>query len=232
MPYTRVELRYYLAMSTPRWADYAWLAADEFSDFRTGLCMSIVARATVSELLDVFPSVHSTEKVSYGTLIDRANDISQTRHQSGHQIGFLQCGNAVLVLEPSSYLALLQRLASKMSLRRELVNINMPENGEKLFAWYVDGREKTNFEIPQSYYREGYEPDALLEVMEVIGGLWLFDGDLEMEDPEWPDDIHVTEATFALCEAVTGVRLTEQLLTESMYVVPVLGDIGSTATSR
>ncbi|MCX5205223.1 DUF6461 domain-containing protein [Streptomyces sp. NBC_00237] len=76
------------------------------------------------------------------------------------------------------------------------------------FHWYEDGRLRTAFEWPTD--RSGSTPDALNDVLAEVG----FDL-TEVDDlvGGFTVDVDQKAAVFALTERLTGVRVTEELLT-------------------
>jgi hypothetical protein len=75
-------------------------------------------------------------------------------------------------------------------------------NGVNHFFWVEDGTVKLHFEPLFPARRNGTDPDGLVDVMHDIG--FEFDGDADFD--------LCTEASFALAEHLTHVRLTPELL--------------------
>ncbi|WP_436771322.1 DUF6461 domain-containing protein [Yinghuangia sp. YIM S09857] len=75
------------------------------------------------------------------------------------------------------------------------------------FYWYEDGELRTNFEWPTA--RTGTTPDDLLPVMQEVGFDLSGDGTDGYLDRK--------AAVLALAERLTGVRLTEEILTGAEY---------------
>jgi len=84
------------------------------------------------------------------------------------------------------------------------------ENAADYFHWYEDGEVRLDFEPLFAYSRTGPEADAIAEQM-VESGFDLRD----TEDRTY--ELH-TEASFALAERLTGVRLTAEVLREAEFV--------------
>ena len=83
------------------------------------------------------------------------------------------------------------------------------------FFWVEDGDIRLYFQPQSPAWREGSTPDALADEMRQAG----FD---LREDAEYNEEEDVsTEAAFALAEHLTGVRLTQELLDESLYLCGV-----------
>ena len=80
-------------------------------------------------------------------------------------------------------------------------------NAVDLFRWYEDGELRTHFEPLFPTDRMGSDPDALVEEMRGAG--------FNLSDQ--PGHEGHTAATFALAERLTGVRVTEALLSTSTY---------------
>lgn len=80
------------------------------------------------------------------------------------------------------------------------------------FYWVEDGDIRLYFQPESPAWREGSTPDAVAEQMRQAG----FD---LREDAEYNEEPYVrTGAAFALAEQLTGVRLTPELLDESLYL--------------
>jgi hypothetical protein len=87
--------------------------------------------------------------------------------------------------------------------------VSHSSNGGKpmhFFHWYENGELRTTFEWPAD--RIGSTPDELNAVMTEVG--------LNPTGDEAPD-VDRKAAVFALAERLTGVRVTEELLTEAEY---------------
>ncbi|MER5484495.1 DUF6461 domain-containing protein [Streptomyces sp. NPDC002812] len=88
--------------------------------------------------------------------------------------------------------------------------VSHTSNGGKpmdFFHWYEDGELRTTFEFPAD--RTGSTPDALNAVMRELGLNPAGDPDPEVDEKA---------AVFALAERLTGVRVTEALLRDAVYV--------------
>lgn len=206
-------------MSIPRWDEYAWVSDVDVASLFEAFCITIVTEATVAQVVEALPTPVETTEYSYDEMDERVMD----GEGQGAHVGLVQQGAAVILVEVNGYLGQYGPIMEPMSRGREVVSQYRGGHGVSGFRWYVDGVVRTAFEPDQSYSREGADPDATLSMMEAIGGFWLFYGDLESEpdEPDW-DTVHSTESTLALSEAITGVRLTKELLLDSRYLLCVL----------
>lgn len=86
-------------------------------------------------------------------------------------------------------------------------------DGEDGFFWVEDGDIRVNFEPLFPNGRSGSTPDALVGQMRRVG--------FRLSEAD-DGDVHLhTEATFALAEHLTGVRLTPHLLRGSTYLCSI-----------
>ncbi|MET8331949.1 DUF6461 domain-containing protein [Streptomyces sp. NPDC005181] len=116
-------------------------------------------------------------------------------------------GDWTLALEFGGDLGTRPRLMEALSAGTRAVSHS--SNGGKpmdFFHWYENGELRTTFEWPAS--RTGSTPDELTAVMREAG--------LNPTGDEAPD-VDRKAAVFALAERLTGVQVTEQLLTEAEY---------------
>lgn len=111
-----------------------------------------------------------------------------------------------------------------MSAQRTIASYYYGGHGVSGFSWYADRGLVVNFEPAQAIYRRDPElPPGFADRMDDIGGFWLYDGDpLEPPEPNW-QTLHPTEASLALSEAITGVKLTKELLRDSIYQAVIPG---------
>ncbi|NUR96356.1 MAG: hypothetical protein HOV67_13985 [Kribbellaceae bacterium] len=73
-----------------------------------------------------------------------------------------------------------------------------------------DGQLRVRFEPLFPYHRDGSDPDSLVDVMRRVG--------FDLRDDEDRDYENHTEATFALAEHLTGVKLTREALESADYI--------------
>lgn len=117
-------------------------------------------------------------------------------------------GDWALGVEVNGYLGVSEELIVPLSAGTRVVSHYRNVNAVDRFYWVEDGDVRLSFEPLFCDSREGSTPDALLDDMRAAGL------DLSGENEEIE---HVTEATLALAERLTGVRLTPELLEDSRY---------------
>ncbi|NMM83033.1 hypothetical protein B2J88_01390 [Rhodococcus sp. SRB_17] len=196
-------------MSVPTYRDYAWTR--DRPDLFEAFCLSIIPNVTAEQVLAALPTPASTLIGTYSDLDERAFD--NVGRGAPDVVGLLEYKSSVVMFEPNGALGINPTIMQPLSSGREIVCNYSGGHGVSHFYWFVDGSLRTSFEPLFADSREGTDPDALLSLMSEIGGFHL--DSPETEPDEYLDD----EATFALCEAVTGIRVTDTLLLESTYVV-------------
>lgn len=197
-------------MAVPTFRDYSWTYEGEAAWLFEAYCLTIVRDATIEGVLAALPTAVATAAGDYSTLEARAYD--SVGPGAPHVIGLFEQDGSVVGFEPNGYLGVTTQAMEPVSAGREVVSHYQGGHGVGGFDWYVNGETRTRFEPLFAYGRDGSEPDALLPLMREVGGFCL---DAEAD----PTDFHHFEATFALCEAITTIRVTEGLLRTSQYLV-------------
>ena len=116
-------------------------------------------------------------------------------------------GEWALGIEPNGFLGVTDEAAVPLSAGGTLVSHYRNFNAGGSFLWVEDGDVRLRFNPLDPAWREGSSPDALVTVMRQIGFDLGEDGETE----------HPAEASFALAEHLTGVRVTVGLLEDSAY---------------
>lgn len=120
-----------------------------------------------------------------------------------------------LGLEVNGYLGVTPAAIVPLSAGTRLVSHHRDVEWADDFYWVEDGDIRVYFQPGSPAWREGSTPDDLTDAMRQAG----FD---LREDREYEDDYDFrTEAAFALSEHLTGVRLTPELLNQSVYLCGV-----------
>jgi hypothetical protein len=201
-------------------ADYAWFH-EQFPGLAEGYCLTLVRGLTpdgflsrigarpepgITRLADMFePSVR---------LWDAGAPGSGRRSLIG--ITSVPGGDWALGIEPSGFLGATEEVVVPLSAGTTVVSHYQNFNAGGSFYWIEDGDIRLHFDPMDPAWREGSNPDAVADVMRRAG----FDLD---EDGETE---HPAEASFALAEHLTGVRVTPGLLSESAYqcgIAPIPG---------
>lgn len=191
-------------MTDVRYTDYAWIRDDPFL-FDEGFCLTICTSATIDDVAAVLPAVTASSSGDYEALTEFAYD-----HGFDLIGGLLQVDDAVVFYEPYGYLG--DDAKQSLSVGRSVVSID-GNPAVSYFKFFRDGSTVTTFEKMFADSRSGEDPDALLPFMERIGGFHLGRDPDEM----LPEIVTYHQAAFALAEAITVVRLTHSLLSQSQY---------------
>lgn len=201
-------------MSVPTYRDYAWTR--DRPDLFEAFCLTIIPNSTSEHILAALPAATNIQIGTFSELDERAYDM--VGRGAPDVIGLVEHEGAVVIFEPNGVLGVNPAIMQPLSVGLEAVSNYSGAHGVSHFYWFVDGVVRTSFEPLFAHSRDGTDPDALLPLMSQIGGF-------NLDSPETePDEYLDDEATFALCEAITGIRVTDTLLLESTYI---LADIPS-----
>lgn len=196
-------------MTDVRFTDYVWIG-DAGALFQEGFALTVIADASIDEVLTGWTKPTSSTRGGYDDLVNLAN--SRSFIAVG---GLLETQGAVVLYEPNGYLDAGDRpLRRALSMGRTIVTIDA-NMAASYFYLFREGALVTAFERMFAYDRSGAEPDALLDLMIRIGG---FDLDPDLDEDLTIESDHLP-ASYALCEALTGVKLTRSLLSESDYLI-------------
>lgn len=191
-------------MTDVRYTDYAWIRDDPFL-FDEGFCLTICTSATIDDVAAVLPAVTASSSGDYEALTEFAYD-----HGFDLIGGLLQVDDAVVFYEPHGYHG--DDAKQSLSVGRTAVSIDA-NPAVSYFKFFRDGSTVTTSEKMFADSRSGEDPDALLPLMERIGGFHLG----REPDEMLPEIVTYHQAAFALAEAITVVRLTHSLLSQSQY---------------
>jgi hypothetical protein len=118
--------------------------------------------------------------------------------------GIRQRNSAV---ESNGYLGVTEELLGRLSAGTRLVSHFRNVNAVDRFYLVDDGRIRLNFEPLFAWHCSGCDADSYVDLMRTVGLRMEQDGDIG--DPG--------AAAFALAEAITGIRLTAELLQQSTF---------------
>jgi len=196
-------------------ADYAWVG--QWIDGLSGAyCLTLARGLTPAQFLVRLGA--RTEAPSFtGAELNLPSFEAWNRYQ----------GNALLIgattihgadadwalgLEVNGFLGVTPAAIVPLSAGTTVVSHHLDVEAADDFFWVEDGEIRLYFQPGAPAWREGSTPDAAADAMRQAG----FD---LRKDSEYDADSDVTtEAAFALAEQLTGVRLTRELLNESVYV--------------
>lgn len=192
--------------------DYDWRVDVELNRYMfDAYCLTIATDIVVDDFLALVPAARVVDECDYETLDDRG--VAYPDEVEGGA-GLLQVDRSVVMFEPNGWRGVTAELMAPVSVGRTIVSDYLGGHGVSTFQWYVDGVLRTQFEPPMADGREGATPDDLLPLMRAIGGF-----PIDLDDPEDDArfDLPYRQATLALMEALTGIRVTLKLLRESTY---------------
>ena len=210
-------------MGDVTYRDYAW--TKKVPELNNAFCVTFIRNATVPEVIDALPTVGHPDQCDLTTLLSRSRESWEEIGDNNLLVGLVQHGDWVIMYENNGYVGATPELMQPLSVGREVVVHHGSENS--YFFWYVDGENRTWFETLFASQRNGSAPDELVPIMRQIGGF-----ELEPDEPVKRTEFHDDEATFALCDSLTGLRLTPQLLRAATFtVVEVVNRPGTPATA-
>ena len=190
--------------------DYTWFT----SDFPDAYCITLIQGLTPEEFLsrigaEVEPGMRDAEGLE-----QLCSDVGFDGRHHRLPIGTTAVtGDGslwTLGVEWNGFAGITDEIMKPASAGTRIVSHFRNENAADYFHWYEDGEVRLQFEPLFAYARWGSEADSIAEQMRESG--------FDLSDAEDRDfELH-TEASFALAERLTGVRLTEQTLREAQYV--------------
>ena len=201
-------------------ADYAWFS-ERFPELASGYCLTLVrglAPATVLSRLGarLEPGLTQLAAMSEPSLRLWDADAPGSGSQSLIGVTTIPGEGWTLAVEPTGFLGVTEAVAVPLSVGSALVSHHRNFNAGGSFLWIDDGDIRLRFDPLDPAWREGSNPDAVVAVMRRVG--FELSQDNETEHPE--------QASFALAEYLTGVRVTRELLADSTYqcgIVPIPG---------
>ena len=174
--------------------------------------MTFISNAVVPEVIDALPIVGQPARCDLAALLLRSSESWEEIGDDNLLVGLVQHGDWVIMYENNGYIGATPEVMQPLSVGREIVVHHGSENS--YFFRYVDGESRTWFETLFAAERNGSAPDELVPLMRQAGGF-----DLEPDESAKRTEFHHDEATFALCDTLTGLRLTPQLLRGATFTV-------------
>ncbi|WP_143235237.1 DUF6461 domain-containing protein [Paractinoplanes atraurantiacus] len=105
-----------------------------------------------------------------------------------------QLTGGALIVEQYSQLGTDEEILETLSQGTDVATVYHSENNDELFIWSKDGEIRASFDFRHASWREGSDPDYVL-------------------------DEEASGRAFDLAEHVTGIRLTEAVLTTSNFSI-------------
>jgi hypothetical protein len=190
-------------------ADYAWLE-ERFPDLLEAYCITLVRGIAPEEVLRRLGAPEARRITGVDGLTEAAFAAWDLYEGDQLFLGATAVGDWTLVVEPNGFLGIIEAAVVPLSRGTRLVSHFRNVEAVDHFYWIEDGTIRLTFEPLFADRRDGSDPDGLVEIMELVGF------DLRPADDR-NGDLH-TEATFALAEHLTGVRLTPHLLESATFV--------------
>jgi Family of unknown function (DUF6461) len=189
--------------------DYLWFGL-EFPELAEAYCVTLVEGLAPAMVLHRFGA--TVENHLTGVDEVRRQAFAAWDHYRGDRM--LVAATAVegwtLVVEPNGYLGVTEECAIAVSHGTRLVSHFRNVNAVDHFYWIEDGQVRLYFEPLFAYYRTGTAAESAADAMRSVG--------FDLSDTEDRDIGLHTEATFALAEHITGIRLTPEQLRHATYV--------------
>ncbi|GIE32728.1 hypothetical protein Ait01nite_057730 [Actinoplanes italicus] len=185
--------------------DYGW-----FEDHGAALdsCLTFVRGRDVDAVM----------RILGGETIGRIKGISDMYEHAMFDItAVTELDGGVLIAEAYSTLGLKKKTGGALSAGGAAVaTVYHSQANDARFIWAVDGEIRSDFDYGNAWYREGSDPDALIDVLTTLGF------NLTEDDPDGLDfsyDEDASARAFTLVEHLTGMRLTESVMTGNEFAL-------------
>jgi hypothetical protein len=157
-------------------------------------------------------------RVLGGEIIEKINGISGMYEQAPFDVAAVtELDGGVLIAEVFSMLGLDDTVVAALSTGGATVaTVYHSQANDARFIWAADGVIRSDFDYGSAWYREGSDPDGLLDVITTLGF------NLTEDDPDGLDfsvDEDASARAFALVEYLTGIRLTETVMIEKEFAL-------------
>jgi uncharacterized protein DUF6461 len=195
---------------SPTAADYAWFES-EFPDLADAYCIALIRGILPDEVLHRLGA--SPEMTTHG--IEAAYE--SAFQAIGRYEGFLaltRIGDWTLSVEPNGFACSLDAVAATLAHDTTLVSHYLNVNFVSRFLWIESDNIKLSFELLWSRTRTGTEANRVVDLITDAG--FVFSEDAKA------DDGAVIEASFALAEILTGVRVTPDLLRSATFTCGIV----------
>ncbi|GAB3143186.1 hypothetical protein GCM10027290_19150 [Micromonospora sonneratiae] len=192
---------------TATFDDYLWFE-QMFSDLSEAYCITLVRDVTPAGLLDRFGVVGDrVDRIGVGELVEPSYATWKAHDGAVQLVAATAVGDWALAVESNGYLGVTEKLVGRLSAGTRLVSHFRNVNAVDRFYLIDDGQIRLYFEPLFAWHRSGCDADGFIELMQAVGLPMDQDGDIG--DPG--------AAAFALAEAITGIRLTPDLLQRSTF---------------
>lgn len=200
-------------------ADYAW-----FEDRPAGLaeayCLTLAQGLSPAGFLARVAARSGPTLTNVAALFAPSMRLWDEHPEKGMLIGVTTVpgdgDDWALAVEVNGYLGVTEEIIVSLSAgTRVISHYYSGGSGAGRFYWAEDRDVRLHFNPSEAAYRDGSTPDAAVDLMREAG----FD-----LSPEGDNDEDGAEASLALAERLTGVRLTPELIEQAIYtcgIVPV-----------
>lgn len=192
--------------------DYRWIT-EQHEDWMDAYCVTYVQGIAPGELLRALGADAAERITGVGRLreLTMAYDLDDQRFF----VGVTSLGDWSVMVEHNGFLGATDEAVLPLSRGRTVVSHHRNANGLHRFCRFVDGTLRLDFDALFADCREGSHPDELLADMRECG--------FDLTGEGGGDDARgrgyaTVDASFALAERITGIRVTPELLTSAPYV--------------
>ncbi|WP_399887268.1 DUF6461 domain-containing protein [Streptomyces sp. BBFR51] len=195
----------------PTAADYLWIT-EQYEDWMEAYCVTYVQGIAPGELLRTL-GADLTERI---TGVSRLPELTAAHIEEDERffVGATSLGDWSVMVEYNGFLGATDEALQPLSAGRTVVSHYRNANALHRFCWFADGTLRLDFDALFADSREGGDPDGLLADMAECG----FDLTGENDDDTHGWGYSTVNASFALAERLTGIRVTPRLLTSATYV--------------
>jgi hypothetical protein len=157
-------------------------------------------------------------RVLGGEIIEKINGVSDMYEQAPFDVAAVtELDGGVLIAEAFSMAGLDDTVVAALSAGGATVaTVYHSQANDARFIWAADGVIRSDFDYGSAWYREGSDPDGLLDVITTLGF------NLTEDDPDGLDftvDEDASARAFALVQYLTGMRLTETVMIEKEFAL-------------
>jgi Family of unknown function (DUF6461) len=189
-------------------ADYTWFC-ERCPDLAEAFCLTWVRSLTPAEVLRRVGARESSSLIGVGE-VSRGYRAWTASGGDELFVAATVVDGWTLAVEPNGFLGVTDDIVVALSRDTRLVSHFRNVNALARFCWVEDGDVRLSFDPLFPAYREGSDPDGLLDVMRQVG--------FDLREDEERDFERHTEAAFALAAHLTGVQLRPEHLDSASYL--------------
>ncbi|MFJ2095442.1 DUF6461 domain-containing protein [Streptomyces sp. NPDC087901] len=191
-------------------ADYEWFN-ERFPEPAEAYCFTLVHDLAPVDVLARLQGQREPSQTGVEAIVDAAFELLDRSDNTRQFFAMTTVGDWTLLIEPVGYIGVTEERALPASAGTRWVSHFVNTNGLASFLWAQDTAGRLMFEPAVPDRRWGTTPDELLEAMHHCGfQFW-------NETSDTAEHL-AAEATFALAEHLTGVRITPELLKNTPFI--------------